>query len=75
MSKYERLIEGTTNPFGAGFLKKIRIFNLKEFLIRNYREAKHGENSVRNSLEEKRGRAGILMGLQERHSRFTSTRT
>ncbi len=63
MSKYERLIDGTTDPFGAGFLKEIRMFDLKEFLIQNYRKAKRGENSVRNSLEEQRSRASILMGL------------
>lgn len=63
MSKYERVIEGTTAPFNPGYIKEIRMFNLKDYLIRNYQKAKHGENAVRNRLENQRSRANILIGL------------
>jgi len=65
MVTYERVIDGTTKPFNPGYIKEIRMFHLKDYLIQRYQKAKRDENAVRIRLEKQQGNAGILIALTD----------
>lgn len=61
MSRFERITQGAIEEFG--FITEIRMFHLKDFLLKKYKDAKRGENDVLNRFDKQMGSSNILITL------------